>query len=140
MEGKFIQVNWIRNLVPVAVHLIIDGDTVPAGAGSWCIGSVYITRLAIQRDGLEQELAARSSLHIDHQVVPGVAYGIAGNPARHPMASRIAPGVPFVAASDPAFVTPDVRLPPEELVDIKLQRLRIGGVSDPKPHVVGEIV
>src|SRR5262249_24769430 len=81
-----------------------------------------------------------SSLHVESQVVPGVADRVAWNAAGNPMFLLIVPGVPLITAKDATFVPPDVGFSADELVDIELQGLRVIDVHDPEIDVVGEVV
>src|SRR5579864_7307955 len=73
-------------------------------------------------------------------MVPGIAFGIARNSAGNPVLSSIAPSVPFVATINPAFVPPDVGFSVHKLVNVKLQRLRITGISNPEINVIGKVM
>src|SRR6185437_13305671 len=121
-ESEFVDVDRVRCLVVVAVDLVVDGHAVPTG-GRWCVIAVERSGVAVQRDGLEQQMSIRSALHLDGQVVPGVALRIARNPAGHPFLLAVIPRIPLVTAVDPAFVTPDIGLATHKLVDVKLQPL-----------------
>ena len=100
-------------------------------------------RDSVQRDGLEHELISRRPLHLQHEVVPCIALGIARHASRHPALIHVVVGVPFVTACDSAFVAPDEALAvlgPCKLVDIKLQGLRVRDVRGVEVDVVNEIV
>src|SRR3954465_6366798 len=87
--------------VVVAVDLVINCDPIPVPAGRSVI-AVQRRSLAVQRDGFEQQMIIRGALHVDGQVVPGIANRIAGNAALYPVFARIVPSVPLMATSDPA--------------------------------------
>ena len=73
-------------------------------------------------------------------MVPRLVHGIAGNPGGMPGLACIVPDVPLMASRNPAFVSPDKGLAIDELVDVKLQRLRNGYVVAVKVDVINEIV
>src|ERR1700676_3647389 len=80
------------------------------------------------------------SLHVNCQMVPCIADGIARSAARNPILAGIAPGIPLMASSNSAFMSPDEGFSIHKLVDIELQRLRYLDVRNPEIHIVGEIV
>src|SRR5215813_9325688 len=57
-----------------------------------------------------------------------------------PFLSDVVPDVPLIAASDTAFMSPDVRIPVDELVDVELESLRLADVLGIEVDVVGEVV
>ena len=94
---------------------------------------------AVKRDGLVEEGSSNRPLHLDHDVIPSVVL----RPARHagwnPFLIDITVDVPFVSASKTALVAPDVALPTGELIDVKLDRLRVGGRAGIEIYVVYEM-
>src|SRR4051812_31261559 len=106
-KGELVDIHRIRLLVVVAVDLIINRDPIPVPAGRSVI-AVQRRSLAVQRDGFEQQMIIRGALHVDGQVVPGIANRIAGNAALYPVFARIVPSVPLMATSDPAFMSPNI--------------------------------
>src|SRR3954469_15843033 len=106
-KGELVDIDRVRFFVVVAVDLVINRDPVPVPAGGSVI-AVERRSLPVQRDGFEQQMIIRGALHVDGQVVPGIADRIAGNAALYPVFARIVPSVPLMATSDPAFMTPNV--------------------------------
>jgi hypothetical protein len=121
-EVQVIQNYLVWLLVPVSVDLIIDGHTVPTGR-SWRVIAIDVRSVPVQRDRLKQQVIIAGSLGLQNQVVPGITDRVARNSAGNPMLSHIVPSIPFVAAGDSAFMSPDERLPPEELVNVEFQSL-----------------
>ena len=138
-KGEFVDIDRVRFFVIVAVDLIIDRDSVPVPAGRSVI-AVQSRSLAVQRNGFEQQMIIRGALHVDGQVVPGIADRIAGNTALYPVFARIVPSVPLMATSDPAFMTPNVGFAANELVDIELEGLRVVDFSDPEINVISKVM
>src|SRR5579862_2899785 len=56
------------------------------------------------------------------------------------MLPGVAPGIPFVAAGNPAFMAPNKGFAVNELVDVELQCLRGSVVTEIKPDVVSEVM
>src|SRR5690348_6734700 len=71
-------------------------------------------------------------------MVPRVADWVAGYAAGNPVHIDIVPGVPFVAASDAALMSPDKRLSAEELVDVKFQSLGSFQIGAVEVDIVGK--
>src|SRR5579884_1032491 len=118
-EGQLVKVYRIRRLVDVAIHLIVDCDAVPASRGRRIV-PVQRRSLAIERNGMEQEVTVRGALHVQGQMIPRVAHRVAGHTAGDPMPTGVAPSIPFMPAINAALMAPNVRLSVDELVDIKL--------------------
>jgi len=98
---------------------------------------------SVQGDGLEEQVAAGSPLCLNHKMIPGVVLGIARNPCRYPLLVNIVPGVPLMAASDPAFVPPNVAfsiLGAKELIDVEFKGLRRRQAVRVKVNVVCEVM
>ena len=74
------------------------------------------------------------------QMIPLVVLWPAANPCRMPFLFWIVPNVPLISASDPALVSPNVRLAVQELIDIELQGLRGVQVFGEEINVVHKIV
>src|SRR5581483_3052546 len=96
----------IRSLRVVPILLVVDRDSIPAGAG-WIIEMVQGRGLAVQRDGLKQQLIVGSPRDLDNQVIPCIVERITRNPSFHPMLLDVVPNVPFVSTSDSALMSPD---------------------------------
>ena len=74
-------------------------------------------------------------------MVPGVGCGrSAGNSGMDPVAGGVAPDVPLGAIFDVALRAENELVGAVRLVNVKLQRLRRGGIFNIKIHVVGEIL
>ena len=138
-EVNLVQVNGVRLHVPVAILLVIDGDSVPA---CFTGRTVDIERVgdAIQSDGLEEQVATRSPLDLNDKVIPSVVLGVARHSGRHPFLVDIVVSVPFMATGDAALMSPDKAFGGDELVYVELQGLRSRDVFRVKVHVVNEIV
>ena len=95
----------------------------PAGRPTVVTRNVQIRRLAVQRNGLEQQLVVAGALNCDGEMVPGAAERVTSYPGVNPLLVDIVPGVPLVTASDTALVTPDPAFVIEELVKVELQSL-----------------
>ena len=89
---------------------------------------------------MKQKFAAGRALYVKGQVVPGIADGMTWDAAGHPVFLLIVPGVPFISAKDPAFMTPDVGFAANELVNVKLKRLRVVDIAYPEVDVIGEVM
>ena len=119
--------------------MVVDGDAIPVGRSRPVI-AIQRRRVAIEGNRFEQQVAVRSALYIDGQVVPRIALGVAWDPARHPFLRLIRPGVPLISTVNAAFVAPDIGLTTDKLVDVELKCLRVAGVSYPEVNVIGEVV
>ena len=139
-EVKLIQPDRIGLLRVVSVLLIVHGYSVPARSRTWAERPVQSAGDSVQSDRLEQQLIVRCSLDLDHKVVPGLAHRFAGDAGGRPLLIDVVPDIPLMAASDPAFVSPDEPLPVEELVEIELQGLGQLQVGSVEVHVVGKVV
>jgi len=122
--------------------LVVDGNAVPAG---FARGASDVERVSdtVQGDGLEQQIAAGSSLCLNHKVVPSIVFRVARNACRNPFLVDVVVSIPLVATSDPAFLTPDEALATRrthELVDVKLKRLGIRQVGRVKVNVIYKIM
>jgi len=93
----------------------------------------------VKRDGLVEQVSARSPLHLDHDVTPSVVLRPTRHACRNPFLIDITVDVPLVTASNTAFVAPDIALPAGELIDVKLDRLRVRGRRGIEIYVVYEI-
>src|SRR5436853_7517831 len=80
------------------------------------------------------------ALHLDGQVIPGIVVGIAGDAGGMPLLSLVVPDVPLMAAGDTTFVSPDEGLAVHELIDIELESLGGGDISDVEVDVLSETV
>lgn len=138
-EREFVQPDGVGLLLVVAILLIVDRDSIPS---RWRRALVVIQRrgLAVQRDGLEQQMIVRCSLNLNQQVVPGVVDGIAGDSCWAPLLSGVVPNMPLMSASDSALVSPDKRLTVNKLIDVELEGLRDTQIGRKEVNVVGEIV
>src|SRR5882757_8048150 len=114
--------NGVGRLVPVAIDLIIHGNSIPVSRSRSVI-TVENCGIAVQSDGVEQEMSIGGTLHLQGEMVPGIAFWITGNPARNPVLTRVAPGVPLVSAINSALMTTNVRLAVYELVDVEFKSL-----------------
>lgn len=101
---------------------------------------VHRSCLPIQSNGLKQKLVLRSALHLNGDVIPGIAIGIARYSSRKPRLILIVPDVPFVPARDATFMSPDKRLATDELIDIEFNRLGCGQIGYIEVNIVGEIM
>ena len=122
--------------------MVVDGNAVPAG---FARGASDVERVSdtVQGDGLEQQIAAGSSLCLNHKVVPSIVFRVARNACRNPFLVDVVVSIPLVATSDPAFLTPDEALATRrthELVDVKLKRLGIRQVGRVKVNVIYKIM
>jgi hypothetical protein len=63
-KGQLIEIDRVRRFVIIAIHLVVDGDAIPIRSG-WRIVAVQRGGLAVQRDGVEQQVAIRSALGVD---------------------------------------------------------------------------
>ena len=79
---------------------------------------------AIQRNGLVEQLIACSALNLNRQMVPRIVNRIARNASWNPVGGDVVPDVPFVAACNAAFVTPDKADVIEKLIDVEFNCLR----------------
>src|ERR1700677_4054185 len=123
-ESQIVEVDVIRILPLVPIHLIVDGHAVPARSRPVVVGPVKVTGDAIQCNGLIGQLVVGSSLHLNGEMIPRVAFRIARDSSRYPVSALVIPNVPFVAAGDAALMAEDESHIAEKLVDIELQRLR----------------
>lgn len=123
----------------VPVLLIIHGDARPGSFG-WRVVPVHICGFSVQGDRFKQKMTVRSALHLNGQMIPLVVLWPAANACRMPLLVRIIPNVPLIAACDPAFVSPDVRLTVQKLVDVELQGLRGVQVFGKEINVIHKIV
>jgi len=76
-------------------------------------------------------------------MVPGIVFRIAWNPRSNPLLVHVVVSVPFMAASDAAFVSPNVALAVLrtcELINVELESLRIRDVFRVKINVIDEVV
>jgi len=126
----------------VSILLIVDGDSVPV-----CFARIFVfvdgMGDTIQGDGFEKQTIVRGPLHLDDEVIPSIALGIAGNTSRDPLRVYVVVDVPFVATRDAAFVAPNeafAELAPHELVDIEFQCLRGRQLRSVEIRLVDEIV
>ncbi len=105
-EVELIEPDGVVRRIAIKVLLVVDRNAVPTGR---IRGSVNVKSrgLSIQGDGLEQQLAARRSLHLDCEVIPRIILRIAWHTSWDPMFFHVVPSVPFVASRKPTFVTPD---------------------------------
>src|SRR5215813_9810093 len=136
---QFVDVNAVRRYLLIAIDLIVDGDTVPARACRRVV-TIKSCRLAIQRNCVEEKFASGGALNLKGQMVPGIADWVARDASWDPVFLLIIPSVPLISPKNPAFMTPYIRLAADELVDIKLKRLRVVNISYPEVNVVGEVV
>lgn len=140
-EVNLVQVDRVGVHGAIAVLLVVDGDAVPSGGARRTV-DIERVRDAVQSDGLEQQVPARSTRHLDYEMVPGIVLRIAGNSGRDPLFMNVVISVPLMAARDPALMPPDVAFPtcgPEELIDIELKRLRVPDVRGIKIDIVDEV-
>ena len=93
---------------------------------------------AIQRNGLVEQLIACSALNLNRQVVPCIVNRIARDACRNPVSGDIVPDVPFVAACNAAFVTPDKADVVKKLIDVEFNGLRQFQVGSVKINVVSK--
>ena len=91
----------------VAVLLVVDGDAGPTG-GAGCLGDVQGMCSPVQRNGLVEQVSARSPLYLDHEMIPGVVLRLARHTGGNPLLSDIAVNVPLMTARYATFVTPNV--------------------------------
>src|SRR5579862_2798528 len=103
-------------------------------------GPIQIMSLAVKGNGLIQQLVVRSSLHLDCEMVPRIVVRMAGYAGRSPVRRLVIPYVPFIPARDPTLMTPNEPHAAEELVHVKLQRLRKPQVASEEVDVIGEIM
>src|ERR1700722_3549537 len=138
-EVQLIEPDGVAGLLVVAVLLVVDGHAIPRGCGGILV-VVESGRVSVERDRLEQELIVGGALDLNNEMVPGVCYGIAGDTGWVPGPSGIVPDVPLIATGDAAFMSPNVGVAANELVDIEFQRLRDAEIFDVKIDVVSEVV
>src|SRR5262249_33452752 len=98
---QLVNIDGVRGDLFISIDLIIDGDAVPACLG-WVVVAVQSCRLAIEADGVEQQLASGRPLHIQGQVVPGIADRITRYAAWNPVLCGVVPRVPFMAPRNAA--------------------------------------
>ena len=79
---------------------------------------------AIQRNRLVEQLIAGSALNLNRQMVPRIVNRIAGDACRNPVSGDVVPDIPFVAACNAAFVTPDKADVIKKLIDVEFNCLR----------------
>ena len=103
-------------------------------------GPAKIAGLPIQRNGLIHQMIVRGPLYLDRQMVPGIVVRMTGNARRNPVGILSVPNIPLVSACDAALVAKNEAHAAEELIDIKLQRLRDPEVISVEIHVIGEVV
>ncbi len=139
-EVEFIQPHGVWLLLEVSVNLVIHGDSIPTGSGTVIARDVDVVGHAVQRNRLEYQFVGGGSLHLDHEVIPGVAYWIAGDTGRDPVLIHVIPGVPRVTASNAALMAPYKPVATEELVDVKFQRLRGLHIVHEEVDIIGEVV
>ena len=96
--------------------------------------------MAVQGDGLEQQLVRRRACHLNDEMVPGVVQWIARYSRCDPFAAGIAVDVPLVPSGDAAFMSPDKRLSAGELVDIELQRLGCRNILGVEVNLVNKVM
>src|SRR3954452_22297956 len=138
-EVEVVEVNGIGILVPVSIVLPVDGHTPPVLArGPMWASHIEGIRLAIQGDGLEDQLVIIVSRNLENEVVPGVAHRIASKTGVYPMLVNVIPSIPLMTPGDTALMSPNEAHAVEELVDVELQRLRGFDVLHKKINVVGE--
>lgn len=85
-------------------------------------------------------MTVRSALNMDGQVVPSIVQRIARHSGRTPLLSGVVPNIPFVPASDPALVSPNIRLAAYELIDIEFNGLCGADVISEKIYVVDKVM
>ena len=141
-EVNFVEPDRVIGHLAVAVLLIIDGDRVPACLARRTIDVKSVSN-AIQRDGLEQQVAAGSPLDLNDQMIPSIVFRVARNTSSDPLLVDIVVGVPFVAAGNAALVTPDVALAAggaHELIDVELKGLGIRHAVRIEVNVIDEVM
>ena len=62
---------------------------------------------SIEGDGSVQQISPRRSLYLDHDMVPGIIFRPTGDSGRNPLLVYVVVDVPFVTASNAAFMSPD---------------------------------
>jgi len=112
---------------------------VPTGGSRWAV-NVQSRLVSVQGDGFEEKIITRRPGHFNHEVVPGIVYGIARHSSWNPFLVHIVVSVPFMATGDAALMSPDKAFGGDELVYVELQGLRSRDVFRVKVHVVNEIV
>ena len=124
-ERQVVQIHGVRRLAAISVLLVVDGNAPPtAGRRPVIVVLIESVRYSVESDRLVEQLIAGGALHLNCQMVPGIRIGIARDTGGNPATIEVIPDVPFVAACDAAFVTPDEAHAIEELIHIELHRLR----------------
>src|SRR6266542_502704 len=118
---------------------IIDGHAVPVG-GIRGLVMVQGRGVAIQGNGLVQQLIVRCALNTDDQVVPGAAHRVARNSGRNPLVMDVVIDIPLVPTGDTALMSPNEGVTTGELIDIEFKPLGDTWVADPEVNLIGEIV
>ncbi len=139
-EVKFVQPDRVRLLPYVAILLVIDGDAIPIMTIARVEGAVQSRGLSVERDRLVQQLSARGALDLDHQMIPRIVDGVTWDAGLDPMGIHVVPDVPFMASGNAAFMSPDMTLAAEKLIDVEFQRLRHRQVVAKEVDVVNEVV
>src|SRR5579863_263290 len=138
-EVQLVEPDRVGGLLVVPVLLVVDRHAIPRRRRR-IFGVVESRSYPVERDRLEQELIVRGALDLEYKVVPGICQRIAGDARRVPGLAGIVPDVPFVAAGDAAFMSPNVGVAAHELVYIELQSLRDAEIFHVKIDIVGEVV
>jgi len=61
-------------------------------------GPVQVAGLSVERDRLIQQLIIRCPLHLDRDMIPCIAVGIARDPRRDPFRILVVPDIPLISA------------------------------------------
>lgn len=85
-------------------------------------------------------MSVRSSLDLNDQMVPLIVERLARHSRRMPLLPGIIPNVPFVAAGNAAFVSPNVGFAVDELIDIELKGLGSADVVAEEIYIVDKVV
>ncbi len=85
-------------------------------------------------------MTVRGALHLNGQMVPLIVARMARHSRGMPLLSRVVPNVPFIPASDAAFVAPNIRFAVNKLIDIELKCLRATDMITEKINVVDKVV
>ncbi len=73
-------------------------------------------------------------------MIPLIVQRVARYSRGIPFLSRIVPGVPFVPARNPAFVSPNVGLTVHKLINVELKRLCGTDVSGEEIYIVDKVM
>ena len=65
-------------LFVISIELIVDGDAVPVGSGGGVVPIQSIAH-AIEGDRFVEKLIVRSPLHLNDEMIPAIAYWVAGD-------------------------------------------------------------